>query len=122
MRKILLVEDEDVLRDTFQLIMASQPYLTATAENGQAALNLCKKTEYDLILLDLMMPVLDGVGFLRAFMPGKPAKTKVIILSNLSGGQELHDAVSLGAERTVVKSSLSPKEMLALIRYELEAN
>jgi DNA-binding response OmpR family regulator len=121
MRRILLVEDEDILRETFELIIASQPYLANTAENGQVALQLCKKTTYDLILLDLMMPVLDGVGFLKEFVSNKPDRTKIIILSNLSSGRELHEAMSLGAERSVVKSSLSPRELLAMVRYELEA-
>ena len=119
MRRILLVEDEDLLRETFVLIMASQPYDINTAEDGQAALALCEKHEYDLILLDLMMPILDGVGFMERFMPNKPTKTKLIVLSNLTIGTELEKAMNMGADRSVLKSSLSPKELLSLVRYEL---
>lgn len=119
MRRLLLVEDEDILRDTFQLMMSTQPYMIDVAENGQAALELCEENTYDLILLDLMMPVLDGVGFLKHYMPRKPEKTKVVILSNLSSGHELDTAMNMGAERNVLKSSMSPKEVLTLVRYEL---
>ena len=121
MRKILLVEDEDILRDTFVLIMASQPYIVDTAEDGQAALSLCRKNTYDLILLDLMMPVLDGVGFLKLFMPEKSVRTKVVILSNLSAGEDIETAMELGADRTILKSSYSPKQLLSMVRYELGA-
>jgi CheY-like chemotaxis protein len=121
MRKILFVEDEDILRETFSLLMSTQPYSVDIAENGQAALEFCADTTYDLILLDLMMPVLDGVGFLQQFMTDKPERTKVIVMSNLSSGQELDEAMKLGAERNLLKASLSPREILAAIKYELEA-
>jgi DNA-binding response OmpR family regulator len=119
MRKLLLVEDEDILRDTFELLMSTQPYTVDTAENGQVALDLCEKNKYDLILLDLMMPVLDGVGFLKRYIPIKPEETKVIIMSNLSSGDELESAMQMGVERNLLKSSMSPKEMLSMVRYEL---
>lgn len=121
MRRILLVEDEEVLRDTFRMMMSSQPYLIDTAEHGEVALRLCSQQTYDLILLDLMMPVLDGVGFLKAYMPIKPDTTKIIIVSNLSSGREIDEAISLGAERSVLKSSLSPQALVTMVRYELEA-
>jgi DNA-binding response OmpR family regulator len=122
MRKILLVEDEDILRETFMLMISTQPYIVDTAENGQVALDLCAKKTYDLILLDLMMPVLDGVGFLKQFAPNKPKKTKVIILSNLTSGTEIESAMNMGVERSLLKSSLSPNELIAFVRYELGAS
>jgi CheY-like chemotaxis protein len=122
MRKILLVEDEDILRDTYEIILSTQPYLLDTAANGKVALEKCQRTTYDLILLDLMMPVMDGVTFLEKFMPDAPATTHVVILSNLSSGKELEAALELGVERNVLKASLAPKQLLSLVRYELEAS
>jgi two-component system response regulator CpxR len=121
MRRILLVEDENILRDTYALILTTQPYLLDIAENGSVALDHCKIHTYDLILLDLMMPILNGVGFLKQFMPTAPPETRVVVLSNLSSGNELECALKLGAERNVLKSNMSPKQFIALIRYELEA-
>ena len=71
MSKILLVEDEKILRDAYAILLGSQSeYSVDTATNGKEALELCKQNKYDLILLDLMMPVLDGMGFLKeAMMP-----------------------------------------------------
>ncbi|MDN5275558.1 MAG: DNA-binding response regulator VicR [Candidatus Saccharibacteria bacterium] len=122
MRKILVVEDEEILRESYELLLATQPYDVHTAEHGAIALERCQQTQYDLILLDLMMPVLDGVGFLKAFMPLAPEHTRVILMTNLSSGLELEEALKLGAERSVLKASMAPRELLSLVRYELEAS
>jgi DNA-binding response OmpR family regulator len=116
MRKILIVEDEDILRTSYEMIISTEPYDLDVAKNGQEALDLCAENNYDLILLDLMMPVLDGVGFLTLFdNPG----TKVIIMSNLSSGELLEQALKLGADSSIVKATLSPRELLSKVRYEV---
>lgn len=116
MRKILIVEDEDLLRESYRIIISTEPYDVDIAKNGQEALDKCAEKTYDLILLDLMMPVMDGIGFLERF--DNPS-TKVIILSNLSSGDVLDQALKLGAESNVVKASLSPRELLSKVRYEV---
>lgn len=121
MRKILLVEDEEILRDTAEMILSTQPYISHVAHNGQDALEKCSRETYDLILLDLMMPVMSGVEFLKRFKENAPAHTKVLILSNLSSGKEFDQAMELGVSGSVLKTELTPKKMLSLIRYELEA-
>jgi CheY-like chemotaxis protein len=123
MRKILLVEDENVLREAYTLILSSEPYDLYTATNGQEALELCQKYTFDLILLDLMMPVLNGVGFLEQFSADNArfAPTKVVLLSNLSSGKDLSRALKLGVRRNILKADISPRQLLAAVRYELEA-
>jgi len=116
MRKILIVEDEDVLRESYKIVISTEPYEVDVAKNGQDALEKCAEKTYDLILLDLMMPVLDGLGFLERF---KNTKTKVIVLSNLSSGEILEKALKLGAETNIVKATVSPKELLTKVRYEV---
>lgn len=119
MHKILLAEDEDILRDTYAAILSTLPYTVEVAENGRVALEKSRRNSYDLILLDLMMPVMDGTTFLGEFMPHKPTHTKVIILSNLSSGKELEKAIELGAHKTVVKAHYSPAQLRDLIVNEL---
>ena len=120
MRKILLVEDDEVLRETYAAILSTEPYLLDTATNGRDAMEKCHDTTYDLILLDLMMPIMDGVEFLEKFAPF-PQRTKIVVLSNVSPGDLLDKAMKLGAHRSALKADLSPKQLLALVRYEAEA-
>lgn len=67
-----------------------------------------------------MMPVLDGAGFLRAadLVTSSP-KTKVIVMSNLSTNEGLAEAIKLGVSRHEVKSSLSPSDVLEIMKQEL---
>lgn len=116
MRKILIVEDEDLLRESYEMIISTEPYDVDVAKNGQEALDKCNRKTYDLILLDLMMPVLDGVEFLKRF---DCPETKVIILSNLTYGDALEQALKLGADSNLVKAALSPRELLSKVRYEV---
>lgn len=120
MPKILLVEDEEILRDAFSLILSTLPYEADTAANGEAALKMCLTSEYDLILLDLMMPVMNGVEFLEAYTKkAKTPKTKVIIMSNLSSSRLLENALEYNVHRTLLKSDIAPEELIALINEEL---
>ena len=122
MRKILVVEDEPTLRDAYEMILSTEPYIINVAENGEEALQLCKSTDYDLILLDIMMPKVDGVMFLQRFPQLKRPQPKIIIMSNLSAGEEVAQALELGAVKNILKANLSPKQLLSLVRYELQAN
>lgn len=120
MRKILIVEDEELLRESYRIILSSEPYDVDVASNGQEALEKCRHTDYDLILLDLMMPIMDGPAFLEKYA-AMASPTKVIILSNLSSGDELTRALDLGARSNILKASLSPKQLISTVRYEVEA-
>jgi DNA-binding response OmpR family regulator len=120
-RKILLVEDENALREAYTLILTSQPYELHVVTNGQEALEKCLRYTYDLILLDLMMPVLNGVGFLEEFSRAKNFQsTKIIVLSNLSSGKDLTKALSFGVRKAILKAEISPSQLLSAVRYELD--
>lgn len=121
MRKLLVVEDEELLRDSYRIILSTDPYIVDIASNGQEALDKCATIHYDLILLDLMMPVLDGLGFMEEYSRLPKPTSKILILSNLSTGKELDTALKLGASGSVLKASLSPKQLLSTVRYELQA-
>lgn len=120
MAKILLVEDEAIIRDAFEIILSSSGHDLDVAINGAEALELWNKSRYDLLLLDLMMPVLDGLGFLReAQIKESAAGARVVVLSNLSSGEATVEALQLGAHRHEVKANLAPSELLKLVEQEL---
>lgn len=122
MYKILLVEDEKILRDAYTIILGAQAhYEIDIATNGEEALKLCKDNKYDLVLLDLMMPVLDGAGFMeKSHLLKKAPDTRVVIMSNLSSGEGLEKVLKLGAHRHAVKSDLAPTDVVAIIEEELQ--
>jgi len=122
MSKILLVEDEKILRDAYSILLGSRgDYSVDTATNGKEALELCRHNKYDLILLDLMMPVLDGMGFLKeAMLPTTSPETRIVVMSNLSSGKEVKEAIRLGAHRHAVKSDLGPADVMAIVTKELD--
>lgn len=121
MRKILLVEDEADIRDPFTIVLRSNGYSVDVAVDGKDALNYCSEKSYDLILLDLMMPDLDGVGFLKeAFAEDIPSGTRIVLLTNLSSGTLLHQGLDFGAHNHEIKSNLTPASLLKLVESELE--
>ncbi len=115
-KKILVVEDDQALNDAFSLILENQ-YDVDTAFDGQEALALVDKKAYDLILLDLLMPVMDGKTFLKAFE--NPKQIPVIVFSNLDAKSDIEDVTELGATRYMLKSWASPKELVKLVQDTL---
>jgi CheY-like chemotaxis protein len=118
MAKVLVVEDDKTLREVYVTILHFAEHFVDAASDGEMALEKCKKTRYDVILLDLMMPILDGVGFLKQARLEKTApKTKVVIFSNLSSGTPLEEAMRLGVNDHVLKSHLTPQSLIKLVRH-----
>jgi len=112
MKKILIVEDDQALNDAFTMILGTD-YEVDAAFDGQEALDLTSKKDYDLILLDLLMPVMDGKEFLRAFKNSK--QIPVVVFSNLDAKTDIEEVTQLGAARYMLKSWASPRELHKLV-------
>ncbi|HSE60843.1 MAG TPA: response regulator [Candidatus Saccharimonadales bacterium] len=120
MATVLIVEDEKNLRDAYEILLTANAYGVETAANGKEALERCKRRTYDLILLDMMMPVLDGAGFLeQASLKTKAPQTKIVVLSNLSTPKTQAQILAFGVDRHEIKSNLAPKDVLAIVNGEL---
>lgn len=115
-KKVLIIEDDQALNDAFELIL-SKDYEVDTAYDGKEALELTDKKTYDVILLDLLMPIMDGKAFLRAF--DNKHETPVIVFSNLDAKSDIEEVSQLGATRYMLKSWASPKELLRLVEDTL---
>lgn len=111
-KRVLIVEDDAALRDAFSTVLTMR-YDVDTAENGKQALDLCQSNTYDIILLDLMMPVMDGKAFLKAW--DNTDQTPVIVFSNMDAKQDVEEALALGATRYLLKSWASPKELIRIV-------
>ncbi len=121
-KSILLVEDEQMLLDLYTTILTSEGYRVTQALDGIDALHAMKEGSYDLVLLDTMMPKMDGLKVLEMLVsenPGEAKKRKIIMLSNLDQESIIKRAMDLGARGYLVKSDYTPDEILATVRKHL---
>lgn len=115
--RILVVEDEPVLNQAYVTILRAEGITVETSFNGEEALEALKNFTPDILLLDLRMPKMDGITFLKKLPEVKNAKqAKVIIFSNYDEQKEIEAAFALGANRYMLKAWTSPKELIKLVR------
>jgi two-component system, OmpR family, response regulator len=121
MNTILIVEDERILREAYQNILTQEGFTVLQAADGLQALDRLEAVHPDLILLDLLMPNMDGFTFLQqADLAHRFPKMKVLAFSNMSDHQRLQRMLKMGVSRHVLKSSLSPRQLVAAIRALLD--
>ncbi len=113
MPKILIVEDEEYLSDMYKLKFEQEGYTVAIARDGEEAFLLAKKEQPDLVLLDLILPKLDGFKVLEKLRKEPSTKKiKVIILSNLGQSDEVNKGLASGADGYFIKANLTPSQLL----------
>ncbi len=119
---ILIVEDDATLNEAYETLLHQVGgYKVLVASNGQEALKVVAKTEPDLIFLDLRMPVMSGLEFLKKYDKSKKhPDVKIIVFSNYDMQKEIDEAYKLGADRYVLKAWASPKELLRIVETSLE--
>lgn len=123
MNRILVVDDDQMLREVYSLMLSTAGYSVATAFDGKDALKKIKEHKPDLILLDMIMPNLDGVGVMQKLRSRQKGEDiKVIIFSNLSTLDKIDEALNLGAERHLVKSQVTPEQLKIEIQDLLSAD
>jgi DNA-binding response OmpR family regulator len=115
---ILIVEDERPLAHALELKFGNEGFDTKTCTNGLEALEEATKNKYDMILLDLIMPQMDGFTFLEE-MKAKKKKAKVIILSNLGQDEDRIRAKELGAVEYFVKSNTPITNIIKSVKAAL---
>lgn len=114
--KILVVEDEKVLNSAYQTILEKTGHEVGVAYDGNEALAVLNDFEPDVILLDLKMPNLDGLGFLRAYEKlGLKKRSKIVLFSNYDLQKEIDEAFNLGVDKYVLKAWASPSDLLKII-------
>lgn len=123
MKRILIIEDEKPLRDAFAFLLQSEGFTVELAENGKIGLVKLEEFQPQLILLDMLMPVMNGADFLKkAKLPTKHPKLKTLLLSNLSDAITLEDAHVYGVTDSVLKADLSPSELAAIVKKMLSGS
>lgn len=122
MPKVAIIEDDQAIAQMYRFKFEAEGFKVETAENGKLGLELIESLKPDIILLDLMMPEMNGdemLAKLRATPFGKTVK--VIVLTNM-GEQEIPEEVKqLGVEAVVLKADMTPRQVAELVKQRLGA-
>lgn len=120
-KKILIVEDDQFLREFYQELLTAEGYFIDVAPDGEMGLQKIHTQDYDLVLLDIMMPKKDGISVLSELKIKGPhsAHVKIIVLTNIGQDAVIKQCFDLGAEGYLIKSALNPDQVLTEIKSYL---
>lgn len=120
-KRILIVEDDQFLREFYQELLTTEGYLVDVAADGEIGLSKVQNNQYDLVLLDLMLPKKDGVQILRDLKvsPPKSPQINIVVLTNLGQDAVIKECFDLGANGYLIKSALNPDQVLTEVKSYL---
>lgn len=117
MAKVLIIEDDPLMSRMYQKIFTFEKYDVVMAKDGQEGLDLARSDKPTLILLDVMMPKLNGFQVLEKLKADPDTRAiPVVMLTNLAGEQDAETALSKGAVRYIVKSEYEPKQVADMVK------
>ena len=117
---VLLVEDDVFLAGMYQMKLELEGYKVLVAQDGEKGLTLAKKNKPDLILLDIVLPKLNGFEVLKKIKKSKVlAQIPVILLTNLSQKEDVKKGLELGASDYLIKAHYLPSEIVKKIKNQI---
>ena len=117
-RKVLCIEDEHFISELYARSLTKEGYQVTIIADGAQALKEAETNQYDIILLDLMVPNLTGIEILRALRdPARvpPIRAKIIIITNLEQREDIRADIEKQADGYVVKAELTPRELATFL-------
>lgn len=121
MKKILIAEDEEVLLNVLKDRFEAEDWKVTTAKDGEETIKAIKKSQFDLVLLDLLMPKKDGFEVLKEIrsIPEFKDLPIIVVLSNLGSDEDIKKALALGANDYFVKTQHPMSEIVEKVKkYE----
>src|SRR5882672_9502180 len=114
MRKILIAEDDFFIRDIYSKVFSLSGYQVEVAVDGIDALEKIKKQQYDMILLDIMMPRMTGIDVLKNVrsLTTTTKDSPIFIITNLGQQNVIEEAFKLGMDGYILKSQVSPQQIV----------
>jgi len=120
MARVLIVEDDRDLNKAYSIILRHEGHEVVSAYDGREALNKLTDFEPDLVLLDLLMPIMGGLEFLQSWEKSKRLpNVKILIFTNMENSPEVAEAYKLGAERCIIKSWTAPHNLARVVSDSL---
>ena len=111
---VLVVDDDATIRQFIEMALTDQGYQVVTAEHGQAALEMVRRTPPELILLDMRMPVMDGWAFAQAYRTTPPPHAPVIVLTAARDATQSAEEIAADA---VLAKPFDLRDLMNLIRH-----
>lgn len=114
MNKILIIDDDPYLQKLLGTHLITAGYEVLYASDGENAMEILKSQQPDLMTLDMMMPVLDGIGFLKWLRQEAASEIPVMVLTGMSSMEESEQLYKIGANDVATKP-ISPEDLIARI-------
>jgi len=120
-QRILVVEDDQFLRELYNELLRDEGYDVDLAPDGEEGLAKILKGGYDLVLLDIMLPKIDGLEVLRRVkkQTTQTPNGAVVLLTNLGQDSIIKEGFNLGASGYLIKSAMNPDQVLAEVKVFL---
>lgn len=119
-KKVLLVEDDKMILDMYTLKFTQEGYEVTQAENGKDGLDLAKKIQPDIILLDIILPQMDGFTVLKSVKADPKTKdVPVVLLTNLGQDGDVKKGIELGAVDYLIKANFTPSQVVDKVKSVL---
>lgn len=116
MSRILVVEDDQMIQKVYRNVLTKEGHEVEVASDGREGLAKAEASEPDLIILDMLMPNMTGIEFLRAYdIAGRHPRVKVLAFSNTDHPGRVEEAMALGARKYMTKYQFSPKGLAAAV-------
>lgn len=120
LKKVLLVEDEDFIRELYVRQLTKAGFNVKTAVDGQSGLQTLKTEQFDLLLLDIMLPGMNGLQLLREYKTQNPNSPMIVILlTNLGQEAVIKEGFELGAQAYLIKASYTPDQVVTEVKNAL---
>jgi len=121
MQTILIVEDEPTLQKTLSVALAQEGYEVKSALDGEEGLKMARESQPNLILLDLILPKMDGFEVLDELKKDTATQSiPVIVLTNLESAQDIEKALALGATTYLVKANYDLKDVIEKVKEAIK--
>jgi len=117
-RTVLCIEDEHFISELYSRALTKAGYKVTIISDGNEALDSAKKENYDIILLDLMIPNLTGIEILRSLKDpnlNPPITSKIVIITNLEQSDEVKADIEKQADGYLIKAELTPHELVDFV-------
>jgi DNA-binding response OmpR family regulator len=120
-RRVLIIEDDSYISDMYKIKLETDNFEAVIANDGVAGMRMLKEQKFDVVLLDIVMPKVDGFSVLKSIKEDSELKKiPIVLLTNLSQKENVKRGFELGAADYVIKAHFTPLEVVKKIRKVLE--